>query len=423
MTDCKKNLKNLMISTYDVRGGAARSAYRLHHAFLKKGIDSKMVVQFKDTDDDTVSEPPNTWSRLLAKVRTRLDLRPLATYKGYNHTPWSLGWLPSNLSPTIESINPEVVHLNWIGGGFMSIKEIFKIRHPVVWTFHDMWAFTGGCHYSFDCRNYEKSCGSCPQLGSNKELDISKRVWLKKKKYWKNLNLAIVCPSRWLAECVKKSSLFKHTRVEVIPYVIDLGVFKPIDKQVAREILNLPSQKKIVLFGSLSALQDKRKGFQYLLPALKELYREGFLKQVEMVVFGSSRPKQPQDIDFNINYLGVMNDDVTLSLVYSAADVFVAPSIQDNLPNTVIESLACGTPVVAFNIGGNPDMITHKQNGYMVQPFDIQDLKQGIMFILNNSQPEFFLENARRVALQKFNPDSVAEHYMDLFCHLTRKNG
>ncbi|MHB8277837.1 MAG: glycosyltransferase family 4 protein, partial [Candidatus Humimicrobiaceae bacterium] len=382
----KKKIKQLVVSTYDIEGGASRSSYRIFKALEKIGFSSKMLVQYKSSIESSIITSETSYQKILGKIRTRLDLFPLRKYKNFSNTPWSICWLPHNISKEISKINPDIVNLNWVGRGFLPIAELPKIKYPIIWTFHDMWGFTGGCHYAFECKKYKDSCGNCPQLGSNKENDISRKIWGKKKKFWKNLNITIVSPSRWLADCARESSLFGNTRIEVIPYVIDTEIFKPIDKEIARYILNIPKNKKIILFGGLSATSDKRKGFQYLIPALKELEKDKLNQQSQILIFGALKPKNNIEINYDTRYLGFVYDDITLSIIYSAADVFVMPSIQDNFPNTVLESLACGTPVVGFSIGGNPDMIEHKKNGYLVKPFEIDDLVEGIKWVLSGDK-------------------------------------
>ena len=416
-----KKIKKLVVSTYDIDGGAARATFRLFKAFEKIGFSSEMLVRYKDSNEPNVLAPKSFYQKNLEKLRSKLDLLPLKKYKNFSKTPWSIGFLPYNISKTISKINPDIVHLNWVGRGFLPINELPKIKYPIVWTFHDMWAFTGGCHYAFDCTKYRNSCGNCPQLVSNKENDISRKIWGKKKKYWKNVNFTIVTPSRWLANCTRESSLFNDFKVEIIPYVIDTEIFKPLDKEIARYILNIPKDKRIILFGGLSATSDKRKGFQYLIPALKKLEEYKLDKDIEIIIFGALKPKEDFGINFNINYLGFVHDDITLSIIYSAADVFVMPSIQDNFPNTVLESLACGTPVVGFNIGGNIDTIEHKRNGYLVKPFEIDDLADGIKWVISDDKLINNLSiNARQKVEKEYNIYKITSMYLNLFNRLVK---
>ena len=421
MINGTKKIKKLVVSTYDLEGGAARSTFRIFKALEKIGFSSEMIVQFKDSIEPNVLGPTTFYQKVLGKLRTRLDMLPLKRYKNFVNTPWSIGWIPHCISKEISKINPDIVHLNWIGRGFLPIAELPKIKYPIIWTFHDMWAFTGGCHYAFECKKYKESCGKCSQLGSDKENDISRKIWEKKNKLWKNLNLTIVTPSKWLGECTKESSLFNNSRVEVIPYVIDDKIFKPVDKNVSRYILNIPKNKKVILFGGLSAISDRRKGFQFLIPALKELAKSEFKNDIEILIFGASKPKNDMGLGFDIQYLDFVHDDITLSIIYSAADIFVMPSIQDNFPNTVLESLACGTPVIAFSIGGNLDMIDHKNNGYLVKPFEIDDLIIGIKWILSDNKiAEKLSKNARIKVESEYNINKITGMYLNLFNEIVK---
>jgi len=409
----------LLVSTYDIEGGAARAAYRLHQGLQGKGISSKMLVQDKSSNDVTVFAPKTRLDQGIARARLTLDALPLKFYRKRDSSTFSLQWLPDGIVPKITQLEPDVINLHWIGEAFLQAEAIAKFDKPLVWTLHDMWAFTGGCHYNQDCDRYTASCGACPQLGSSKDWDLSRWVWQRKAKTWKDLNLTIVCPSSWLAECARTSSLFKDVPVEVIPYGLDTGKYKPLNRQVARELLHLPQDKQLVLFGALKATSDKRKGFHLLQPALQDLSKSGWQEGLELVIFGSSAPDKPLDLGFKTHYLGTLSDDLSLALVYSAADVFVLPSTQDNLPNTVLEAIACGTPCVAFNIGGMPDMIEHQKNGYLAQPYKIEDLAQGIAWVLENKERHRKLgDRAREKAEQEFTLEIQARRYLSLFTEI-----
>jgi len=410
-----KKLKVLLLNTNDIFGGAAIAAYRLLKGLQQNGVQAQMLVQSKKSDDYSIIEFQTKWQKTFGRIRPILDSIPVRFYKQREKTIFSPAVLPDNIFRKIHDINPDVMHLHWIAFGFVKIESLAKIKKPIIWTLHDMWAFTGGCHYDEECGKYDKNCGHCPILGSNKKNDLSSKIWKRKEKSWKNLDLTVVTPSSWLGECAKKSSLFSQTRIEVIPNGIDLNRFKPIDKNIARDILYLPKDKKLILFGALSALSDKRKGFPLLREALKN-FSSKENKDIEMVIFGSSKPKDEEDMGFKTHYLDHLNDEISLVLVYSAADVMIVPSIQDNLPNTVMESISCGTPVVAFNIGGIHDMIDHQKNGYLAKPFDATDLAYGIKWVLEDgSRWKKLSENARAKVVSEFDIVKVAKRYVDLY--------
>lgn len=408
-------MKILIVNTFDILGGAARSAYRLHKSLLSAGIDSKMLVQTKKSDDYTVISVygSSKIGKAFSLIRPTLDQIPLNFYKNRIKTPFSPAWLPfSKVIEKIKEINPDIVHLHWIAGGMIRIEDLAKINKPIVWTLHDNWAFTGGCHIKWSCERYTNSCGACPVLGSDKKYDLSKKVWIRKNKILKKINMVIVCPSKWLHDCSKKSSLLKDKRHKIIPNPIDADLFKPIDESISRKIWNLPQDKKLIAFGAISPTSDINKGFKELKEAL---YKIADKKNIELVVFGSSKPKNPPDVGFKIHYLGHLHDDISLIILYNAVDVMVVPSLQENLSNTIMESLACGTPVVAFNVGGNSDMIEHLKNGYLAKPFDIDDLRIGIEWVLNTANYDELCKNAREKVLREFDSKIVAKKYIELY--------
>lgn len=409
-------MKVLLLSSSDMGGGAARSTYRLHQGLQSINVDSQMLVQSKIGDDFRVTR----LKKRLGKLRPIIDALPLQFYRQRDPTVFSTQWLPNSLKTNITQFGPEVINLHWICDGFLSIDNIGKLKQPLVWTLHDMWAFTGGCHYSYDCDRYLYSCGACPQLHSKNEWDLSRWILQRKSKSWQWRNLSIVTPSNWLAQCAKASSLLTNLPIRVIPNGLDLEVYKPIEKLLARRLLNLPQNIKLILFGAISATSDKRKGFHLLQPALQRLGQTQWQYQLEIVIMGASQPASPLEMGFKTHYLGKLSDDVALNLAYSAADVFVAPSTQDNLPNTVLEAIACGLPVVAFNIGGMSDMIEHLSNGYLAKPFDTEDLAQGINWVLtHNDLLEKLSHRAREKAEQEFSQQLQAKRYLSLFEELT----
>ena len=411
-------MKIASLSTFDNQGGAARAAYRLHQGLNQIEVESWILCQSKFSQDPKAIGAKTSSGIEQAKtgLRLTLDQLPLKRYQNKSKQLFSPHWLPSKINDRIEKLNPDLLNLHWISAGYFKIEALAQFKQPLVWTLHDMWSFTGGCHYNEDCNKYTASCGACPLLGSKKEADLSRQIWQRKRKSWRDLNLTIVTPSRWLGDCAKSSSLFGDRRVEVIPYGLDLETYRPIDRATARKLLKLPQDKQLVLFLSLNATSDRRKGFQLLQPALQQLSNSGWQDKLELMVVGASEPENPPELGFKAHYLGIMKDDLTLALAYSAADVFVAPSIQDNLPNTVLEATACGTPCVAFKIGGMPDMIEDRANGYLASPFETEDLAKGIGWVLEDSER---LQNmsayARSKAEREFALEIQARRYQTLY--------
>lgn len=411
-----QSMKVLIISTYDISGGAAIAAYRLLKGLQQNGIEAQMLVQSKKSDDYSVIGPQTKWKKGLSKLRPIFDSIPIRFYKQRKKIIFSPAILSDNILKKIQDINPDIVHLHWIAAGFIRIETLAKINKPIVWTLHDSWAFTGGCHVPFDCDNYTGQCGSCPQLHSGKKNDLSHWIWKRKKRSWADQNMTIVTDGKWLAACARKSALFANNRIEVINPGLDLNTYKPLDKKMCREILGLPLDINMVLFGAMSATSDKNKGFQFLQPALKKLTVEGWAKKLQLVVFGASQSRHLADMGLPAHYVGRLYDDVSLAVLYSATDVMVVPSIQEAFGQTASESLACGTPVVAFNSTGLTDSVEHQRNGYLARPYEIDDLAHGIAWVLEDSiRWKQLSRNAREKVIKEFDIIKVAKRYIDLY--------
>ena len=407
-------MKILIVNTSDTQGGAARAAYRLHRALLDNGTKSQMLVQDKISDDWTVIGPISKLQKGINKLRPTLESISTKFYKNKTKTLVSTSWLGfNNIANRINKINPDIVHLHWICGGMMRIENIAKIKAPIVWSLHDNWAFTGGCHIMWECKKYKNECGSCPRLSSNKENDLSRKTFNRKQKaFSQKKDITIVGLSRWLNNCSKNSTLLQDKKHINLPNPIDTNVFKPFDKVKARELWSLPQDKKLVLFGAMSAVSDINKGFKELSEALHKLQD----KDIEFVVFGSSEPQNPPNFGFKTHYLGHIHDDISLVTLYSAVDVMVVPSLQEAFGQTASESMACGIPVVCFNTTGLKDIVEHKKTGYLAKPFDITDLKCGIEWIMNNENYDKLCENARKKVVKEFNNKVVAQKYIIKKC-------
>ncbi len=413
-------MKILIVNSSDTQGGASRAAYRLHLSLLANHIDCQMLVQSKSSDDFTVIGPMTKLEKIMSILRPRFDNLPVNFYKKRTKMPFSPAWFPSgHMVKKINAIKPDIVHLHLINAGMLKIEDIAKINAPVVWSLHDNWVFTGGCHIKWECEKYKDSCGACPRLGSDKENDLSRKIYKRKQKTFSKIsNLTVVGLSRWLEGSAKESTLLKDKKIVNLPNPIDANRFKPFEKQKARELWGLPINKKLVLFGAMNATSDINKGFIELSEALHKLKD----KNIEFVVFGSSEPKESQNFGFKTHYMGHLQDDVSLVVLYSAADVMIVPSLQENLSNAIMESLACGTPVVGFDVGGNSDMIEHKNNGYLAKAFDTNDLADGIKFILEDPNYDELCQNARDKVLREFGSHVVAKKYTKLYKEILDEN-
>jgi len=412
-------MKILIVNTSDMQGGASRAAYRLHKSLLAQNIDSQMLVENKTSDDFTVLSQSKNTIKYFNKLRWAIDSLWVDSYKNKTQTIFSPSWFGfSNIVNKINDINPDIVHLHWICGAMMRVEDIALIKAPIVWSLHDMWAFTGGCHYDEACSGYKDSCGSCKVLGSSKDNDLSRKVFNRKEKTFSQIeNMTIVGLSKWLSNCANHSTLLKNKKHVSLPNPIDTNIFKPFDKEKARELWSLPKDKKLVLFGTLGATSDPRKGFDELNNTLHKLEN----KDIEFVVFGSSEPRESQNFGFKTHYLGSLADDVSLVTLYSAVDVIIISSLQENLSNVILESLACGTPVVGFDIGGNSDMIIHKETGYLAKPFDTDNLAFGIEWVLNSENYNELCQNAREKIFREFDSIVVGKKYIELYEDILKK--
>jgi len=411
----EKALKILHLSTYDYDAGASRAAYRLHRSLLESGFSSRMLVYDKFSCDATVIGPENKYERGINLLRPQLDRLPLVLYPQRKGT-WSTSLFPNRIEKKVALEDPDLIHLHWVGFGFLPLNALARLRKPILWTMHDMWPFTGGCHYAGDCVHYRDRCGCCPLLGSKFSYDITRIIVQKKISHWRDLKLVAVSPSRWLADLARSSSVLSPYHVEVIPNLLDFDIYKPLERRVARQILNLPDNRKIVLFVAINARHEPRKGYEQLKQGLKILAETTRERNLMLLVVGTGEPEQGGEFPFETRYLGRLHDDYGMALAYSAADVFVAPSAQDNLPNTIMEALACGTPCVAFNVGGIPDMVSHMQNGYLAEDFDPADLAKGIeLLVSDDDMNKWFSQEARRSVVDRFAPQSIICQYTNLY--------
>lgn len=407
-------MRVLHLSTSDLDGGAARAAYRLHKGLLETGVESEMLVRARDSLDSRV-RAEKTW---ITKLGPNANSLPLRSYRQRPKTMFSPQWFPDVLGKSVQQFKPDLLQLHWVCNGYLKIETLRSLQQfPIVWVLHDMWPLTGGCHYTADCDRYTQQCGACPQLNSQKQKDLSHQIWKRKKNAWAALNLTIVSPSNWMAECARSSSLFGDRPIRVIPHGLDLLKYQPINRGFARQLLHLPAHQKLVLFGSSpGTTSDPRKGLQLLEPALDFLTESGWKDQLELVIFGNSSGTTSTPLNFKTHYLGHFQDDISLAMIYSAADVMVVPSLQEAFGQTASEALACGTPVVAFRATGLLDIIDHQQNGYLADPFEPQSLAQGIAWILENDDRCHTLGlNAREKALKAFPLDLQANRYLSLY--------
>ena len=373
-----------------------------------------MLVNVAASGDWTVQGPTSKRAKALSRIRPQLatPLRKLLrTGNPIIHSP---AVVPSCWPERINASDADVVHLHWVQGEMLSISDIGRIRKPIVWTLHDMWAFCGSEHYTTDHRwRYGYRRDNRPDHEDG--FDLNRWAWQRKRKHWRR-PLQIVCPSHWLAGCVRSSALMADWPVTVVPNPIDTDRWQPIDQRLARQLLGLPQDCPLLLFGAIGGGKDPRKGGDLLFSALAQIANDPILQSMQLVVFGQHRPKSLPQLGFPIQFTGHLNDDLSLRALYSAADVFVIPSRQDNLPNTGLEAHACGTPIVAFNVGGMTDIVDNRVTGAIAEPFQPGSLAEAIRWVLDDTERSRSLRaSARERAQRLWNPTCVADQYAAVY--------
>lgn len=404
------------LSTSDAVGGAARAAFRLHDGLCRRQVESRMLVLNQTVDRPDISRfvPSKALGDRLTRRVRRLLFETSRTYRplgGDSLEVFSSGRSPlgDELFRTIHDAN--IVNIHWSVGMF----EYDSLARPgrYVWTLHDMHPFTGGCHFDSDCGRFRSACGNCPQLGSNRDRDASRKMWERRAAALSSLpqdRLTIVAPCRWLADTARQSSLLGRFAVDVIPYGLDTDVFRPRDRLIARSVLEIPEDARVILFIA-DSIANRRKGFGLLLKALETL---GDLSNLWLLSIGQG--ENFGQLPLPHRRLPFIDDDRLLSVFYSAADVFVIPSIQDNLPNTVLEAMACGLPVVGFDVGGIPDMVRSGRNGQLVEVGETSAMADAIRMILGDPDRRREMgAAARSIATAEFALDVQASRYEALY--------
>ena len=414
MNRAKDDLMRVIhLSQSDMNGGAARAAYRIHHCLREAGVDSRMWVYQASTGDWTVEVPANRWQRRLDALRRRLATQVTKRLTTGNPSIHSPALLNTHWVKSVNASDADLVHLHWVNYEMLSISDIGRINKPIVWTLHDMWAFCGAEHYTDDVRwrdGYRRDNRPPYEAG----FDLNRWTWWRKRKHWQR-PMHIVTPSQWLMHCARESILLRDWPVVEIAYPIDLETWAPTDQHLARTLLGLPHDIPLMLFGAIGGGRDPRKGFDLLLSALENLRDNKKLGDLELVVFGQKAPKSPPEIGFPIHYAGHLSDDLSLRILYNAADVMLVPSRQDNLPLTAIEAQACGVPVVCFGNSGLTSIVEHGSTGYVAQAFDTYDLAHGIKWVLEKGRAKTLRSQSREAAIKKFSCQQVSNQYLKIY--------
>lgn len=411
----------LFVNTYQSYGGAARAAFRIFQGVRKHRPSIQLLNLFRhDAEPYIFGLSPTTVRGACARHLINRDVSAVVVYPRRRNSYFSPAIHANPFRIRLSRFRPKLAHLHWVGHSMLSVEEIGQLQCPIVWTLHDAWAFTGGCHIVGTCRGFTRRCGGCPQLGSTTDNDLSRVVFERKVRAFEGLNMTIVTPSRWLADLASKSSLLTGRKIVVIPNGLDTSAFKPMNKLMARDYFGVPREHPVILFGAHS-LGDPNKGADLLIAALEE-----FGAVCTLLTFGEGAIPTGRLKNVQLHALGNLVDDASLALAYSAADVFLCPSRQDNLPNTVAEALACGTPCAAFRIGGLPEMIDHQVNGWLADPFDPVHLAEGIAWLTQHPHPEELRHSARAKAEAEYDLNVISERYLRLYKEIqsgdTRRN-
>ncbi len=413
-------MRVLIINTSERIGGAAIAAWRLMEALKNNGIKAKMLVRDKQTDQLTVVALRKSWLNIWKFVWERIVIWKANRFKRHELFSVDIANTGIDITELPEFKQADVIHLHWINQGMLSLRNLEQIidsGKPIVWTMHDMWPFTGICHYAGECERYTTECSHCPMLyGGGSKQDLSNQVFHQKQVLLQKKRITFVACSRWLERLAKQSALLQGQTITNIPNAISTNLFRPRDKQEARHRCGLPEDKKLLLFGSLK-ITDKRKGIDYLIKAC-ELINEHYPEmkgQLGVVVVGKEATQLAELIPFPLYNMDYVSDEKKLVDIYNAVDLYVTPSLQDNLPNTIVEAMACGVPCIGFNVGGIPQMIDHLHNGYVAQYRSAEDFANGIHWALSEGEYEELREQACRKAVSSYSESIIAKKYIDIY--------
>ena len=415
-------MKVLIVNTSERTGGAAVAARRLMDALNNNGVKAKLLVREKDSDSLTVVGLPRRpwlkwpflWERFTVFAHLHFKRDGLFAIDTAN-SGFDITRLP-------EFKEADVVHLHWINQGMLSLKGIRKILNsgkPVVWTMHDMWPATAICHLTMNCRYFTTACQQCKYLpASGGKNDLASVVWKRKQRMLDGQNISFVACSRWLEEEARRSTLLRGQLITNIPNPIDVHLFCPGDQKQARQKEQLPTDKRLILF-VCQRLTNVYKGMDHLIEACNRMAADHpeLCQQTGVVLLGSHADEVAGRLPFETFPLGYVTDETRICRIYRAADVFVLPSLSENLPNTIMEAMACGVPCVGFRVGGIPEMIDHRKNGYVAELRNSDDLARGLYWTLCEADLDTLRHEAVRKVSQRYSQANVSLHYTEVYQH------
>lgn len=411
-------MKVLIVNTSERTGGAAVAANRLMKALINHGVKAKMLVRDKESDSLTVTELSRSWRLRWNFLWERFVIFVRCGFSRKHLFEIDLANTGTDITRLREFQEADIIHLHWINQGMLSLSGIRKILRsgkPVVWTMHDIWPATAICHVTLGCRNFTTRCRSCRLLGNSQGDDISTTIWQRKLRMLEGENIYYVACSHWLENEAKASALLKGHKVTSIPNPIDTHIYNRYSKEEARQRLGLPQDRRLILFAS-QRVTTPTKGMDYLIEACRLLgNRTKCQTPYEVVILGGHAEELVELLQLKAHPLGYVNDERRIVDVYNAVDVFVLPSLSENLPNTIMEAMACGVPCVGFKVGGIPEEIDHKRNGYVADYRNAEDLARGIRWILEESDYEALSRNAIQKVAHNYSQQSVALRYAEVY--------
>ena len=413
-------MRVLIINTSERIGGAAIAANRLMDALRNNGIQAKMLVRDKQTENITVIGLKKSLWSIWQFVWERIVIWKANHFKQHNLFAVDIANTGTDITTYPEFKEADIIHLHWVNQGMLSLKDLKKILQsgkPIVWTMHDMWPCTGICHHARECDNYHKECHHCPYLyNGGAKKDLSHQTFKKKKELYQLSPITFITCSQWLKERAGQSALLEQHPIVHIPNPIKTNLFTPRNKVEARQKCNLPTNKKLILFGSVK-ITDKRKGIDYFIESCKILAEKHpeLVNNLGVAVYGKESEQLKSLVPFQVYALDYISNEKELVNVYNAVDLYVTPSLEENLPNTIMEAMACGIPCVGFNVGGIPEVIDHLHNGYVADYKSAEDFANGIHWTLSESEYQSLSEEARRKVTSSYSESTIAKKYIEVY--------
>lgn len=413
-------MRILIVNTSELNGGAAVAASRLVAALNNSGVQARLLVNDRQTSNPMVSELPKTLFSRWRFLWERWTIFWHLHFTKHNLFAIDVANAGADITSLPEFKLADVIHLSWINQGMLSLNSIKKIVNsgkPVVWTMHDIWPATAICHLTLGCNNFKQICRRCKYLpGGGSDKDLSTAVWHKKKRIYEKSDIHFVACSRWLADQARQSQLLRDLHVCAIPNPIDTRVFAPKNKVECAELMSLPANKRLILFAAQRAT-NVNKGLAYLVEACNMLAQQypDMKDNAALVVLGGKANQAVAELPLPVIPIDYVSDTATLIALYNAVHAFVLPSLSENLPNTIMEAMACGVPCVGFNVGGIPEEIDHRRNGYVARYRDAADLAKGIHWVLFEADYDQLATQAVKKVQANYSQQTVALQYIEVY--------